>query len=136
MLRIYVILALAAVWAATAAADSADDTANGIAVPIVGGTVKLDMRARYEHADADGFAPSNAATLRTRLGYATQPWEGLSAYGELENIAAADKDAYYDGIPPNTRDRTTIADPVDTEVNQAYLQFDRPDWLEIGRAHV
>lgn len=129
MLRIYVILALAAVWAATAAADSADDTANGIAVPIVGGTVKLDMRARYEHADADGFAPSNAATLRTRLGYATQPWEGLSAYGELENIAAADKDAYYDGIPPNTRDRTTIADPVDTEVNQAYLQFDRPDWL-------
>src|SRR5262245_4003353 len=129
MLRTCVTLGAAALFATAAAADPADDVVNGIAVPIVGGTVKLDMRARYEHADADGFAPSNAATLRTRLGYGTQPWEGLSAYGELENIAAADKDAYYDGIPPNTRDRTTIADPVDTEVNQAYLMLDRPDWL-------
>ena len=76
MLRISVTLISAAVWAAAAAADSADDVVNGIAVPIVGGTVKLDLRARYEHADADGFEPSNAATLRTRLGYGTQPWEG------------------------------------------------------------
>ena len=59
------------------------------------------MRARYEHADVDGFAPSNAETLRTRLGYGTQPWEGLSAYVEMENISAADHDVFFDGIPPN-----------------------------------
>ena len=80
-----------------ASADAADDAANGIAVPIVGGTVKLDVRARWEHADMDDFAPSNAATLRTRLGYGSQPWEGLSGYFEVENIAVADHDAYYDG---------------------------------------
>jgi hypothetical protein len=121
-------LAVAAA-AVPAAADVVDETADGIAVPIVGGTVKLDMRARWEHADADGFGPSNALTLRTRLGYATQSWEGLSAYGEMENVAVADHDAYYDGIPPNRRDRTTIADPPDTEVNQIYAMVNRPDWL-------
>jgi hypothetical protein len=114
---------------AGAAADTADDVANGIAVPIVGGIVKLDVRARYEHADMQRLAPSNAATVRTRLGYGSQPWEGLSGYVEMENIAVADRDAYYDGIPPNTRNRTLIADPPDTEVNQAYLLLDRPDWL-------
>ena len=130
MLRTSVTLVSAALLAATAAADSADDVANGIAVPIVGGTVKLDLRARYEHADGDGFAPSNAETLRTRLGYGTQPWEGLSAYVEMENISAADPDSFYDGIPPNTRDRTVIADPSDTELNQAYAMIDRPDFCK------
>ncbi len=130
MLRVRSTLFSVVVLAASPiAADPADDAVNGIAVPIVGGTVKLDVRARWEHADADGFAPSNAATLRTRLGYGTQPWEGLSAHAEMENIAVADRDAYYDGIPPNTRDRTVIADPPDTQVNQAYWLLDRPDWL-------
>jgi hypothetical protein len=128
MLRTPVTLLSVVLWAAASLADSADDAVNGIAVPIVGGTLKLDMRARYEHADIDGFGPSNAATLRTRLGYGTQPWEGLSAYFEMENIAAADHDAYYDGIPPNRRDRSVIPDPPDTEVNQAFALIDRPDF--------
>jgi hypothetical protein len=133
MQRISVTLISVALWAAAAAADSADDAVNGIAVPIVGGTVKLDARVRYEHADADGFAPSNAETVRTRLGYGTQPWEGLSGYVEMENITSLDHDSYFDGIPPNNRDRTPIADPVDTEINQAYAMIDRPDW---GRTKV
>jgi Alginate export len=133
MLRISVTLLSVALCTATAAADSADDAVNGIAVPIVGGTVKLDLRARYEHADADGLAPSNAQTLRTRLGYGTQPWEGLSAYVEMENISAADHDSFFDALPPNLDDRTPIADPSDTELNQAYAMIDRPDF---GRTKV
>jgi hypothetical protein len=128
-MRRFLILLAVCLIPAGASADAADDAANGIAVPIVGGTLKLDVRARWEHADMDGFSPSNAPTVRTRLGYGSQPWEGLSGYFEVENIAVADHDAYFDGIPPNTRDRTLIADPPDTEVNQAYLLFDRPDWL-------
>jgi hypothetical protein len=128
MLRNAVTLILAALCAAPAAADSADDVVDGIAVPIVGGTVKLDLRARYEYADIDDFKASNAPTLRTRLGYGTQPWEGLSAYAELENIATANRDGYYDGIPPNSSDRSVIADPTDTEVNQAFGMIDRPDF--------
>ncbi len=129
MLRVHsTLLSVAVLAALPIAADPADDIANGIAVPIVGGTVKLDVRARWEHADADDFQPSNAATVRTRLGYGTQPWEGLSAYAELENISTADRDGYFDGIPPNTRLRTVIADPTDTEVNQAFGMIDRPDF--------
>jgi hypothetical protein len=128
MLRVSLTLLSVTLCAATAFADGADDVANGLAVPIVGGTVKFDVRARWEHADADGFRPSNAETIRTRLGYGTQPWEGLSGYVEMENISTADPDGFYDGIPPNPRLQTTIADPSDTEINQAYLMIDRPDF--------
>jgi Alginate export len=121
------LLALALI-AAAASADTADEVVDGLAVPIVGGIVKLDIRARYEYADIDELSASNAATVRTRLGYGTQPWEGLSAYAELENIAAADHDDYFDGIPPNSRDQSVIADPPDTQMNQAYLLVDRPDF--------
>jgi hypothetical protein len=124
----YAILIGLSLIANASAADPADDVVNGIAVPIVGGTVKLDMRARWEHADIDTFHASNAYTLRTRLGYGTQAWEGLSAYVEMENISTADRDAYFDGIPPNTTDRSVIPDPTDTEVNQAFGVIDRPDF--------
>ena len=69
------LLALALI-AAAASADTADEVVDGLAVPIVGGIVKLDIRARYGYADIDELCASNAATVRTRLGYGTQPWRG------------------------------------------------------------
>ena len=119
---------------AGASADAADDVANGIAVPIVGGTVKLDVRARCEHADADDFPPSNAATVRTRLGYGT-PALG----GALRRTPSWRTSRSPIATPTSTASRrtrairTVIADPPDTEVNQAYLLLDRPDWLGTSR---
>jgi hypothetical protein len=54
-MRRYVILIAVALVADVSSADPADDVVNGIAVPIVGGTVKLDARARWEYADIDNF---------------------------------------------------------------------------------
>ncbi len=87
------------------------------------GTVKANLRARWENARIDDAKVANALTLRTRLGYGTKAWHGLSAYAEFENIASADGSLYYNGVGTNTRGRTLVADPGTTELNQAYGDF-------------
>ena len=54
------------------------------------GSVKANVRACWENARIDGLKVANELTLRTRLGYGTKPWRGLSAYAEFENVASAD----------------------------------------------
>ncbi len=95
--------------------------------PLVGGKVKLDIRPRYEYANQDGKRKSNAGTVRTRLGYGTGEWKlGLSGYIEMENITTVDHGAYNDKKNSQT-DRTVIADPRATEVNQAFVKLSRPE---------
>jgi len=108
--------------------------------PFLEGTVKLDVRGRYEYADiAGGLKPSNAVTLRTRLGYGTKPWEGLSGYAEFENIATPDSDGYFDGIAPSNG-KSIVADPTVTEVNQVYALIERQDFgnsmAKLGRQRI
>ena len=120
--------ALLGAWAFAVSATEvrASDLDDWLA-PILDGQVKLNVRGRYEYADIHrGPSASNAVTLRTRLGYGTAPWEGLSAYFEVENVATPDRDAYFDGVRPN--DRSLVADPTVTEVNQAFVALDREDF--------
>jgi hypothetical protein len=63
-------------------------------------------------------------TNRIRLGYETKPYEGFSGFIEMENVSSPDRDSYFvpatgDGNPA----RTVVADPIGTEVNQAYLRY-------------
>ena len=44
----------------------------------------IDIRARYEIADVDGFDVSHAFTTRERLGLKTRDWNGLSFLVEGE----------------------------------------------------
>jgi hypothetical protein len=88
------------------------------------GTVKADIRARWENARIDDMKVANAATLRTRLGYGTKPWKGLSVFAEFENVASANDSIYYDGVGTDNSDRTIVADPTVTELNQAYGDLD------------
>jgi len=93
---------------------------------LVGGKPALDMRFRWENADIDGgtgLRGSDSLTIRTRLGYGTGTYHGFSAYGDFENIVAIDDDAYFDAIAPNSDGRTVIADPEESELNQAFLQW-------------
>ncbi|MEM7410481.1 MAG: alginate export family protein [Myxococcota bacterium] len=100
--------------------------------PLAEGGVKFNLRARYSHADFAGLKRSNVGTVRTRLGYGSKPLFGLSGFVEMENIVAIDNGAYFDAIAPNTRGRSVIADVEDTEVNQAYVKFQRKDWLGLN----
>jgi hypothetical protein len=101
---------------------------------LIHGKPTLNFRARVEIADLDRIAGgdlgrSNAYTFRTRLGYGTKPWYGINLYADMENISAAKKDRYWNAVSNNTNSLTPIADPATvTELNQAYLKWDRPDW--------
>ncbi|MBL8863116.1 MAG: alginate export family protein [Planctomycetes bacterium] len=87
------------------------------------GTPKLDVRFRAEFADQDGLKGSEAYTVRTRLGYGTRTWKGFSGYVEMEDVRSPDDDAYNSTLNDNP-DKTVIADPAGTELNEAWLGYE------------
>ncbi len=90
------------------------------------GTVKLNLRARAEFADVRGFELSEALTVRTRLGYLTQTFEGFQAFIEMEDVRPLDDDRYNAAGLNNQPSRSVIADPKGTELNQLWLSYTVP----------
>ena len=100
----------------------------------------LDIRARYEYGEVDGKDPSNALTLRERVGLKTKPWHGISGLveGEFTEVLGAD---YNAGAGPQAypfdRANSVIADPRNAELNQAIIQYDGFDSsLKLGRQRI
>jgi hypothetical protein len=89
----------------------------------------LQIRPRIELAKIDGSDSSQAYTIRSHVGFGTKSWEGFSTYVELENVWSVDDSSYNDGTETSSSD-TIIADPETTELNQAWLQFERDDLLQ------
>jgi hypothetical protein len=92
--------------------------------------VSIDMRGRIELADMNGLQNSEAYTVRTRLGLGFKPWNGFSAFAELENTTSAEKDSYFDGASAPDG-KTVIADPQNTELNRAFGQYENADWADL-----
>ena len=91
---------------------------------LVSGKIHLDNNFRIELADTTGRNSSTAITNRLRLGYETKPFHGLSGFVEMENVSTPDQGNYW--VPATgdgTADRTVIADPPGTEINQAFGRF-------------
>ncbi len=95
---------------------------------VIDGTPSLNVRTRIEIADVDGADQSEAYTMRTRLGYGTKPWNGGSVFIEAENTTAVATTQYFNAVEGPTG-QTTIADPTNTEVNQAFLKYTNEDLL-------
>lgn len=101
--------------------------ANDFFAALKGGKVTLDVRGRYEYADFSNFPDqSNATTVRTRLGYLTGDWLGLQGFVELEDVRAADDQAFNAAGLNGVTDRPPIADPEVTELNQAWVAYSLP----------
>ena len=96
----------------------------GLAKWIADGKVDLNVRARYSYADIDGLDTANAQTLRTRLGYTTGVYAGFRAAVQLEDNRALDYDEYNAAGLNGQPGLAVIADPEDTELNQAWLSYD------------
>ncbi|MEM8496182.1 MAG: alginate export family protein [Planctomycetota bacterium] len=90
------------------------------------GTVKANVRLRSEFADVRGSDISWANTVRTRVGYETQAWQSFQAYVELEDIRAFDDDRYNAANLNGQPNRSVIADPEDTELNQLWASYTVP----------
>ncbi|WP_154067163.1 alginate export family protein [Pseudomonas sp. CC6-YY-74] len=84
----------------------------------------LDLRYRYEHVDQDNaLNNANAQTLRTRVGFQSGKWYGLSALIEADNVSRIG-DASYDNLRNGQDDFSVVADPDGSEINQALLRYD------------
>ncbi|MDQ8203784.1 hypothetical protein [Pelagicoccus sp. SDUM812003] len=93
--------------ASSASADSISDILDGFKE---GDKVSLNARARYEYTEA-GASEINGYSIRTRLGYKTGTYNGITAMIELEDISFNNPD-----------DRPGLDVPT-TELNQAWIQF-------------
>ena len=107
---------------------------------IKGGKPILDVNLRWEYGKIDDQKVAHSSTVRTRLGYQTKPLKGFSGLLEFVNVTSPRPSAYYDGTGSNSQNRTIVADPEVTDINRAWLGFDRPDWygskLKAGRQRI
>ena len=91
------------------------------------GRVLAALRYRYEQVDQIGFdEDGEASTLRLALGYETAEWRRMRLLVEFENttdlgLADAHDNGATGDLDNGVIDRPVIADPEDTEVNQALL---------------
>tara|TARA_R110002096_G_scaffold436105_1_gene668092 strand:- start:110698 stop:111945 length:1248 start_codon:yes stop_codon:yes gene_type:complete len=110
-------LALSASFAANA------QEADSLADAITNGDAYIDARYRLESVSQDNLTENGLAnTLRTKLGYKTGVWKGISGVLEFEHsaeIAGGD----YNNTINGKGTYPVIADPNHTEVNQAYLAY-------------
>lgn len=84
----------------------------------------LDVRYRYEHVDQDNaLNNANAQTVRTRIGFQSGKWYGLSALIEADNVSRIG-DASYNSFRNGQTDYSVVADPDGSEINQALLRYD------------
>ncbi len=107
------------------------------------GTPVVDFRLRGEQVESDALDDAaQALTLRTILGYRTAGLQGLSLYLEAEAVSAPLGDDRYanagaGALNNGVTGRPVIADPVGTQVNQAYLRLDREQGrLTVGRQEI
>ena len=93
-----------------------------------------DFRARVESANQQGRPSSDALTLRSRIGFQSQDFEGFSFLIEGEDVRAADEDDYNPYPVPG---KTVIADPEGTELNRAQISYARDEFAgTLGRQRI
>ncbi|WP_144777357.1 alginate export family protein [Marinobacter maritimus] len=88
------------------------------------GDVSGNLRLRYEAVDQDNaLKDADALTVRTRLGYTTGNYKGITGVLEFEDSRTVlGRDDYNNTLGKNTG-YSVIPDPETTEVDQAYLQY-------------
>lgn len=101
------------------------------------GKLILDARYRYEHVDQDNTLDhANAQTLRTRVGFQTGKWYGLSGLIEADNTSRIG-DASYNNTRNDQGNYSVVADPDGSEINQALLRYDFAQGnLVVGRQRI
>lgn len=99
------------------------EEAESLAAAFSDGKAYLNVRTRYENVDQAGFT-KNATSLTTRtwLGYKTGIYKGFSAVMEMEDTRNLADENYNNTLNGKTQ-YPVIADPSQTEVNQAYLSY-------------
>lgn len=111
----------------------------GISLPVQAASsaegVQLDLRYRIEQVDQGGFEhDALASTLRTRLGYRFADHNGWSGLISLQDNRSVGNDR-YNSTRNGRSNYPVVADPQDTELDQAYVEYTRGQSLDfrLGR---
>ena len=99
----------------------ADSLGDSLQDAITGGTPSIELRPRYEIYDQNGKAGSDAATMRTLLGFTTKPIYDLSATLQLINVA--DIAGTYNNLANGKTRYASIPDPSATNFSQANAKY-------------
>lgn len=101
---------------------------------LTAGKVSFSARARYESVQQDNtLKDADAYTIQTKLGYKTGVFHGFSGFIEAEDVTELGSGHYNDKVNGDAA-YSVIADPDDTEISQAYLQYNGFDTeVKIGR---
>lgn len=106
-----------------AGAQAQDGLTDDLAKAVNEGSVKLDLRYRFENVDDDAFdKDANASTLRTRVTFQSGNLAGFDALVEFDNVTYVGNDN-FNSTENGVTDRPVVADPKGTEVNQAKLTY-------------
>ena len=106
---------------------------------LTNGTTSMQIKLAYEYSDLSDDANLNAAQgliLRTRLGYKTADFNGMSAFVQFHNVSLLQDDfSWPGGGDPNY---SSIADPDGTRIHQVYLDFSLAQhiMLRVGRQEI
>lgn len=105
-----------------AAADGGE-----LATALKSGAVAIEVRARFEQVDQDGFDDdAQATTTRLRLNYKTgewKDWSGLVEFDHVFNVLLTDYDSGAGTSPGKSGEYPVIADPDGSDLNQLYLDY-------------
>ena len=105
--------------------------ADSFAEAITSGDATLDFRYRLELVDQAGIANNaTASTLRTRLGYKTGSYNGMSGFVQFENVVSVGNQNFNSTVNGNAT-YPVVADPPTTELNQAWLRYEITDGFAI-----
>jgi hypothetical protein len=129
-LNMFKVSALSLAVGSLAGINSAYASVDEITAALTGGTAYGDFRLRYEGVEQDNAAKdASALTLRTKLGYKTGAYEGISATIEFEDSREVLGQDAYD-LPGPAREaayvakgRSVVADPETTELDQGFIQY-------------
>ncbi len=114
-------------------AQAADDNSQPtLADALQNGKLGVSLRYRLENVDQANLDDNaKASTLMSRLTWNSGAYRGFSAGIEMDDVTAVGDDDYNSTINGNTA-YPVVADPVGTEVNQAYLKYSAGDFTATG----
>ena len=85
----------------------------------------VDLRYRYEFVDSDALDKhAGASTLRSRLGLHSASYRGLSLMAEFDNVSGIGAERFNSTANGETQ-YPVVPDPEGTEINQAWLKYQR-----------
>lgn len=108
--------------AVAAIANPSAYAADSIAEAFENGKASVSFRLRFEDVEDDAKEDANALTLKSRLTYSTDSYKGFSVLVEVDDVTELDEVDYNDKTNGLTA-KTVIADPEDTDLNQAYVAY-------------